>query len=209
MSPASALKVILLSIVLCGCSQRPLAQHDPYRAVCQIDMQISGICVTQGSGTLIAVSGTEGLVLSCRHVAECKGDKALVRWLGDSGTTTAGRVISVVPGGSYNNDLALLVATVPAGVLPKRIAKFDPDNGPWRCVGYRRGVLYECIAYEASESEGLITFNAAPIGGMSGGCMLDADGCVVGVVVGTNKKLLQGCAANGKYLSDLIESHCN
>ena len=55
---------LILCVLFCGC-----ASSDSDRAVCQIRMP-----ECQGSGTLIAVHGNVGLVLSCRHVCERIGN---------------------------------------------------------------------------------------------------------------------------------------
>lgn len=197
----------LYVVLLSGCAGVPLlcrfTGQSPYTAVCQI--RVSG---GQGSGTLIAISDDEALVLSCRHVAESVDAAAKFEWLGVTGQITAGRAIAVVPGQTFNNDLSLFVTSIPDGVKPVRIAKFDPENGPWRCVGYRDGQMYEAVADEAEEKDGLITFNSPWIQGQSGGPCFDKNNCIVGVIVGSDLKTY-GVAADGKYLQELIRAHSN
>ena len=177
--------------------------QSPYSSIAQI--KVGG---GQGSGTLIAISDDEALVLSCRHVAESVDAAAKFEWLGVAGQITTGRAIAVVPGQTFNNDLSLFVTSIPDGAKPVLIAKFDPENGPWRCVGWRGGQMYEAVADVGEEKDGLITFNSPWIQGQSGGPCFDKNNCIVGVIVGSDLKTY-GVAADGKYLQELIRAHSN
>lgn len=172
-----------------------------YNAVCQIT--VGG---GQGSGTLIALDGERALVLTCRHVAMTGGAGVKLEWLGAACQRTSGKVITVVPGTTFNNDLALVVSDAPKGLTPVIVAKFDEANGPWRCVGWRGGQMYEAVADEASEADGLIKFNSPLIGGQSGGAMLDKNGHLVGVSVGSDMTTY-GVAADGRFLAGLLDAY--
>lgn len=187
---------VLTPLALCG-----FTNQSPYNSICQIT--VGG---GQGSGTLIAISDGQALILCCRHVAEHVDAAAKIEWLAADRQMTVGSVIAIVPGTTFNNDLSLIVGDAPKGIQPVRIAKFDPLNGPWRCVGFRGGNMYEAIADEASENDSVIKFNSPLVQGQSGGAILDRNDCVVGVTVGSDLETY-GLAADGKYLATLIAAH--
>lgn len=188
---------VLILLALVGCSTDPT----PYDAVCQINM-----ADCSGSGALIGVSGDRALVLTCRHVAETVGRDCELLWLA-TGEVTLGRVIQVIPGDSFNNDLALIDCVRPQGIDPAQVAKFDSKNGPFTTLGYRRREMYMSISTNAKEDSGLVRLSAPLIGGISGGPCCDRFGRIVGVGVGTSKLEPSSVAADGKYLIDLIEPY--
>lgn len=181
-------------VLFAGCQY----SNDPYQSVCQITTDGG-----QGSGTLVAVSGGKALILTCRHVANSVETDVKVQWLAAGNQESAGKVVSVVNGNEFNNDLAVVIADAPKGVQPVPVSEFNQQHGPFRCVGFRRGVMYESLAMSAYEKNGLITLSEPFIGGMSGGPVFDRFGHVVGVVVGSDMKTF-GVAANGHYLKQLI-----
>lgn len=195
------LLVLLLSVTVAAVVPCGFAGPHPYSAIAQI--QVGG---GQGSGTLIAISDGKALVLSCRHVAQSAGAGCKLSWLGAGNQVTSGDVLTVVPGSTFNDDLSLIVCDSPEGVEPIVIAKFDPANGPWVGVGWRRGQFYETVCDEAEEKDGLIKFNAPLIGGMSGGALLDNNGHVVGVTVGSDMSTY-GVAADGLYLQHVVSKY--
>ena len=179
-----------------GWSQSP-DPWAPYRSVAEIRMPR-----WTGSGTLVATSGGKGLVLSCRHVNPRVGMRARVRWLG-VGAETIGVVVKVVRGRGFGTDLALLVTDIPGGVLPRTVAAFDPQNGPWRSVGYRDSRLLEATAERVDVRGNLLYLNSPYLGGMSGGPTFDRFGQVVAVVVASNGDTV-GVSVDGEALHDML-----
>ena len=186
----------LVALLICGCD------YDPRSAVCQVVVDLPGSDDSQGSGTLVAVNGKRGLVLTCRHVAEQVGNTVMLTW--PNGQSTIGVVYKIVPGNDYRTDQALVVCERPNGVKPLPVGKFDPTAGPIVSVGWRSGEFYEAVAFDARESDGLIESNQPFIGGMSGGPTLQ-NGVVVGVAVGSNRKDYS-VSSNGDALVQLIQS---
>lgn len=186
---------------------------EPFRSIVQLQM-----LKWSGSGTLIAVSDGKGLILSCRHVARKVGTEVKLKWVA-IGQETSGEVIEVVPktgkssrkrrgNSSWGNDLALIEAGIPEGLEPVPVAKFDPDNGPWTCRGFRGGTAYTAVTDEAEErDDGRIILSALFWGGESGGAVLDKYGHLVGVIVASNTKGAYGVAANGEALRTLLEKY--
>jgi S1-C subfamily serine protease len=191
MKKFSLFSVLFLLVALVGCAS------DPYRSVCQVRVGDG-----QGSGTLIAVDGERALVLTCEHVARKEGNSATLTWC--SGEVTEGEVLYVVPGDTYQDDLAVILCESPAGIDPLPIAAFHPSDGPFTTVGYRFGEFYESVAETGTESDSIITFDQPYIGGMSGGPVLNKDGHVVGVGVGSNRKNVS-VATDGATLAELSE----
>jgi len=184
----------MLVIAITGC-----AASDPYNAVVQITSE------GQGSGTLIAVEGDLGVVLSCRHVCKQVGTFVSLKWA--NGETTIGMVSSVPAGNPLNpyaNDLALVICERPKGISPLPVGRFHPANGPIVSVGWRDGEFYESVAFDAIEDGGIIKSNQPFIGGMSGGPTLQ-NGVVVGVAVGSNRRDYS-VSSDGDALVQLIES---
>lgn len=188
--------VVLVLLAVVGC-----APSLPYDAVCQVNM-----IDCSGSGALIGVNDDRALVLTCRHVGESVGRECELLWLA-TGEVTVGRVVAVIPGDSFNNDLALIECVRPKGIEPAEIAQFDPANGPFYTLGYRKRELYLSIARDASENDSLIKLSAPLIGGISGGPCCDRFGRIVGVGVGTARYGDWAVASDGKYLIDLIEPY--
>ena len=181
---------------------------ESFRSIAQLKMP-----KWSGSGTLIAVDGNRGLVLSCRHVAQKVGNKVELRWYATS-QETDGIVVEVVSktgrgrrNSSWQNDLALVEADIPAGLKPVPVAKFDPDNGPWTCQGFRNGTGYTAITNKAEEKNGRLVLSALFWGGESGGAVLDKYGHLVGVIVASNTKGSYGIAANGEALQIMLEKY--
>lgn len=159
----------------------------------------------QGSGTLVASNGDRGLILTCRHVAEQVGKQCVVTWEA-TGEKADGEVIDVVNATKgYESDLGLVVCRLPQGISPVEIAKFDPANGPFTCLGYRGGEFYVSISRHGTEKDGLIRLSAPLIGGMSGGPCFDRYNRLVGVGVGSTTT--DSVAADGEYLRELVAKY--
>ena len=187
------------------------AEWQPFRSMAELKMPR-----WFGSGTLVATDGDRGLVLSCRHVAQRVGNEVELRWL-SVGQETAGEVVEIVSkagkrrgrrrNNSFQNDLALIEADVPAGLEPVPVAEFDPDNGPWTCQGFRDGTAYSAITNKAEKKGDSIVLSALFWGGESGGAVLDKHGHLVGVIVASNTEDSHGIAANGEALRTMLEKY--
>jgi hypothetical protein len=177
--------------------------HDPYRAVAQLYVN-DGMWGTEGSGTLIRSSGVQGIVLTCRHVAQREGNLVKLKWFNAGDQETKGIVIEVLEGGDFTNDQALILCVLPEGIEPAPVGEFDPAGGPLVSVGWRDGDFYESVGFDPYEDGGVIKTNQPFIGGMSGGPSFQ-NGAVVGVAVGSNRKDYS-VTSNGEHLKSLIAS---
>lgn len=193
MKPRNVFVCVVLA--LAGC-----ASHLPTEAVCQINM--SG---WQGSGTLVAVNGDRALVLTCRHVAQSAGTKCVILWPA-TGEESDGTVLDVIKDTTeFNSDLAFVICRAPQHIQPVIIAKFDPANTPFTCLGYRSKEFYISIARHGTEQDGAIRLSAPLIGGISGGPCLDRNNHLVGVGVGSTETY--SLAADGAYLRELVDRY--
>lgn len=200
-------RLVLVLVCLSGCLSEVSADPwDTYRSVCQIDVQ-KGSRTWQGSGTLVALNGEYGLILSCRHVNTVEGMPVTVSWYGAGNIKTAGVVHYSMPGKTFSTDLATVIAKVPSGIRPVPIAKFDTVSGPWYSVGYRGNVFLESIASRGSYVEpNLLYLNAPYLGGMSGGATFNRRGELVGVIVASDRFTL-GVSTDGPALHDMLRAY--
>jgi len=172
-----------------------------------------------GSGTLVGVAGDAALVLTCRHVTEREGYACELFWR--NGEKTNGWVASVpapVQGNEFSNDLALVICERPKGVKPVPVVKFNPDDGPFYSIGYRRGELLMAVSRTAKEpGDGLIRMSAPILPGLSGGLTCNRFGQQVGVCVGgefdqdIEGNIIwigdQSVSADGEHLTKLLEGY--
>lgn len=175
---------------------------DQYRAICQINTSEG-----QGSGTLI---GTRpdlgvGLVLSCRHVCQYRGNPLDYTWIWAGGEVTPGYTLVVIPGKDFDSDKALAITRLPKGINAIPVVPFDIHNGPFVMAGYRDGVLRVAGPVDDVNvgGTGCLTIHAPLIKGQSGGPMLDARGSVVGVVVASDEQQW-GMSSDGPQLTYFI-----
>ena len=204
---AVSLVLALLILLLCSSGSAPVScNFEPsaqFKATCRI--RVGG---GQGSGTLIAVSDDEALVLSCRHVGQSVNAIAQLEWPSAVDQKTTGRVLANVAGTTYNNDLSLFICDRPNGIEPVRMAKFDPNNGPWTAVGFKSDQCYEAIGDVASEKDGLVTVNCPWTQGMSGCGLFDKYGCIVAVIVASDMKSF-GLCSDGIALHELVRKYAD
>lgn len=209
---AGILFVLGLTVLLAGLAIRHSSAQSvvwkPFQSMVQLKMP-----KWSGSGTLIAVKGGRGLILSCRHVAYKVGNPVELQWV-TVGQQTEGEVVEVVPRtgrrgtDKWQNDLALIEADVPAGLKPIPVAKFDANNGPWTCIGFRGKAAYIAVTSEAKKVDDAIVLSALFWGGESGGAVLDKYGQLVGVIVASEDNSgSTGIAANGEALQALLEKY--
>lgn len=159
----------------------------------------------QGSGTLVAVNGNTGLILSCRHVAAKEGNSCTVVWP-STGEKVDGTVIEVVNAtGDYQSDLSFIICKAPDGIDPVPIEKFDPVDGPFTCLGYRGEDFYVSVSETAEAQGSQIRLSAPLIGGMSGGGCFNCRGHLVGVGVGSTSTW--SIAADGEFLEALVSKY--
>ena len=178
----------------------------PFKPIWQLNVSDGGRS-WGGSGTLVARYGNEGLILSCRHVNTKVGIKVKATFF-NAGFWSEGIVIYVRPGGSKDDDLALIAAPVPLWLEPIEVADFDPDNGPWLSAGFRDDRFLLTVAPHASLFGSMLVLdNVAPhavVGGMSGGATFDKYGRLVGVVVRSDRKTWSK-SVDGDNLKEMLE----
>ena len=136
-----------------------------------------------GSGTIIVVSETQVLVLSCKHVIRRPGRYVKAYWPNvPGGFTSYGWSIDV--GGTQ--DIAAFITQRPPGVRPVRVQLPRIDSGPFTNVGFPSGgagLEWQQGKFGSlSHSEFYYTV-ARPVPGMSGGATFDRFGNLVGVIV--------------------------
>lgn len=185
---------------------------EPYRSVCVV--QVPG---SRGSGALIGVNPEgQGLVLTCRHVAEEKGSRVVVRWPWSKDShVSQGTVVEVLGGSDAATDLALIrTDSAPPDIRPLVIHKFNPREGFWVGAGFWRASSDDPLMMhitrpitQASESRGgMITFNVPIYPGLSGGPLFNYRGQVVGVLVLSDRQTF-GVATNGAHLHGMVSKY--
>ena len=193
--------VLLLSLFIfaatCEAKYKKLVPiPEPYNAVCCIWVGDDG-----GSGTLIAVNGDTGLVLTARHVVLRTGRLCKCIW-GDK--ECEGRVIAV----SRETDAALVVIKDPPNIKPARFAPCRRENGPFIAVGYPYYSrdwprLHTCRFIRLTYSKLIV--DVKPEHGSSGGGVFDCHGCVVATVWRYHEK--NGEHASGQALETFVRKY--
>lgn len=170
----------------------------PYDAVCEIQVGRYG-----GSGTIIAVSETQALVLSCEHVVKSPGRRVKAYWPNvPGGFTSYGKSIAV--GGSQ--DIAAFITQRPPGVRPVVVRLPRWDTGPFTNVGFPRGrgsLEWQQGKYRKLTSTRLYYTVARPVSGMSGGATFDRFGSLVGVIIQHRK--YGGVSTSGRKMMEFLD----
>ena len=187
----------LLTVLFCLIASVSLAAY-PYDAVCDITVGRTG-----GSGTIIAVSETQALVLSCKHVIRRPGRYVKAYWPNvPGGFTSYGWSIDV--GGTQ--DIAAFITQRPPGVRPVRVQLPRIDSGPFTNVGFPSGgagLEWQQGKFGSlSHSEFYYTV-ARPVPGMSGGATFDRFGNLVGVIVRYGNS--GGVSTSGSEMMEFVD----
>lgn len=166
--------VLAVCLLLCSCAGAFAAY--PYDSICEIRIGRSG-----GSGTLIAVSETQALVLSCQHVAERPGMTVRINWAA-TGEQSEGKVRAI---GDNGLDIALVICPRPEGLQPVPVTlpswvstKKIINAGFPGLTGTLEWQTGKVLAISTEE----IRYSCRPVPGMSGGATLDQNGNLVGII---------------------------
>ncbi len=163
---------------------------------------------TTGSGTLIAVDKSTGVVLTCSHLFDTSADGIVVVF--PDGSRFAARMIER----DRAHDLAALAIQRP-GVAPIAVNDADPtgclsacgfgSNGSFRCA--RGNVVGHATAVGAAHPS--LTLSGAVRPGDSGGGVLNARGQLVGVVWGQRDGLTYAtCGRPLREFLDRVRQKC-
>lgn len=186
----------LLSLALALLFAVPALAEHPYDSACQVRVGSSG-----GTGTLIGLKDGKALVLTVKHVAERKGQRAVCNW---GSQKMSGQVVAV----HRKADIALLVVDAPEGIKPVAVAKAVPENAPFVMAGfpgYDRNTLRWQQGNFEDEDYSYLVITCRPEEGMSGGPTFDKYGRVVGAVSAYSKT--SGYAGDGDALVELLDAY--
>jgi hypothetical protein len=173
-----------------GESRMPAAAAPgPRPAVARLEARV-GDELHGGSGVLVAVSGSHGLVVTNWHVVRSVRDSVTVHW--PDGNRGAGRVLKT----DQLYDLAAVLVPRPAAE-PVTIAAQAPRVGDRLTIAgyggrpyvYREesGALTEYLTPGRGGAAELIECRATARKGDSGGPIFNADGQLAGVLFGANQ----------------------
>jgi S1-C subfamily serine protease len=195
---------IFLSLLIALAFVTSAAAQTPQQSICELHAP-----GWTGTGTLIGVSGDQGLILTARHVADRVGLRMTANWLwAPRPVSTPCVVIAILPGLRFDTDMAAIVTTLPKSLVIKPVAvvPFDAANGPWTAWGFRGGKMRLARVSEARVQDNYVFLNAALVPGMSGGPCLDRFGRIVAVDVASDFATL-GIAADGPALRDFVNQY--
>jgi serine protease Do len=184
----------------------------PHPAVCRIIVpQKDG--TAYGSGTLIDVKGTHGMVITNWHVVRDAAGEIIVVF--PSGFRSAGKVIKQ----DRDWDLAALMIWQPQGVKPVPLASQAPRPGqPLTIAGYGSGTYRaaegRCTQYVSPGMHHpfeMVEMSAPARNGDSGGPILNNDGQLAGVLFGTGRGRTSGSYSGrvGKFLATVVPDIMN
>jgi len=150
----------------------------PYDSVAEVLVE-SGNHYNGGSATLIAVSGDQALILSCKHVAEEAGRDIEVHWAA-TGEQSKGKVLLV----GEDQDIAMCICPRPKGIRPvpvtsAGVGQYIVNAGFPGLTGTLEWQQGKILTTGVSE----MTYTCRPIPGMSGGATFDRYGNQVGVII--------------------------
>jgi hypothetical protein len=160
-----------------------------------------------GSATLIAVSETQGLLLTCQHVVLAKDKEVFIRYR--NGTKSRGKVYSLAPNGL---DAALVICPRPEGINPVPVVQPSSNSGQTiiNC-GYPGNdhVLRWQRGTTTSQNSVELRYDVRPIPGMSGGATFDEYGNLIAVVQFYNRRGGGSTGGSGlrSYLAAFIKSN--
>lgn len=177
----------------------------PYDSVAEITTPHRG-GHNGGSCTLIAVSETKALVLSCQHVVLAAGKPVEISWRA-TGEVTQGTVIAV---GANGLDIALCITDRPKDLRPVPLARANKDSsGVITNAGYPglTGTLewQQGDIQEIDDDE--LYYSCRPIPGMSGGATFDKYGNLIGVIVAYTMD--GGISTSGADMTAFLQPYVN
>ncbi len=176
---------ILLTLCLTLVPLNGIQAAHPYDSVAEIAVKKGGR-FNGGSATLIAVSPTQALLLTCQHVVLKKDKEVYIRYR--NGTKSRGTVYSLAPNGL---DAALVICPRPEGIAPVPVVAPGSNSGQIivNC-GYPGNdhVLRWQKGKTTGQDSTTLRFDVRPIPGMSGGATFDEYGNLVAVVQFYNRR---------------------
>lgn len=165
---------LALLLILLPCTILQAAY--PYDSICEVRIGKSG-----GSGTLIAVSQRQALILSCQHVTGRVGRTVRVNWSA-TGEKSNGKVFAVGSGGL---DIALIVCPKPTGLQPVPVT-IPSWASTKKIINAGFPGLDDRLEWQTGRVIGIdvdeLRYSCRPVPGMSGGATLDQNGNLVGVI---------------------------
>lgn len=186
----------LLTFVFALCIANIVTAAAPYDAVCVVSVRHSKKEASGGSGVYVGNLDNSAVVLTCKHVAERVGDRAILTFGKIQYEGTVAAVHPVL-------DAAFIVCSIPAGVEPAPFARElpSPDLEPFVLCGYPgpdRSRLYYQIGRYLELNDQFLTVSCEPIPGMSGGACFNRQGEVTGLVAMYNDRNHTGLCTAGK-----------
>ncbi len=160
-----------------------------------------------GSGTLVDVDGSSGLVVTCAHLFR-EGTGTIIVMFPESSRHSA-RLVKI----DHDADLAALAISVPA-LAPVEIATDYPQQGdPLVSCGYgsdgrlgcNRGQVLGYVTTLGSHGRETLELSGSARLGDSGGPVLDRQGHLVAVLFGTNGRVVDAtfCGRVRQFLQGL------
>lgn len=195
-------RAIKIAILLWLSLTSPAAAAWPFDSVCEIQVK-DGDSAWQGSGSLIATNGDKALVLTCRHVCPSEGMEVTVRWPIAGDQSGQGIVLAVVPGRTFETDLAAVICDRPKNVPALSLAKADLRHGPFVGAGWRAGSIRIIQSDSASFQDSMVVIPDPAVGGMSGGPLFNRRAQIIAVVVASDRATLT-LSSDGAYLHNLV-----
>ena len=178
----------------------------PYDSVCEILVKARQ-GYNGGSASLVAVSETQALLLTCEHVCEEAGKEVKILWPA-TGEKMVGRVLKVGRG----LDIAICICPRPKDLRPIPVAYPNIiTSGVITNAGFP-GVT-GTLEWQQGKLQGIdydqIYYSCRPIPGMSGGATFDQYGNIIGVIVAYGRE--HGFSTSGKamaiFLADYMINH--
>jgi len=179
-------------------------------AVARIDVDGGGGVIYHGSGTLVGVSYTHGVVLTNWHVVRDRVGDVTVRF--PNGESFLARVVKE----DKTWDLAALAIRPPSDVHPVALSNRVPKLGdPLTVAGYgggsyrqSTGRMLQFCAPNMTDPTDILEVTTPSRSGDSGGPIFHGDGTMAGVLFGSVDGTTNGshCERVGKFVASLRTS---